>query len=80
MELGWITTEVGRQPWIVQGLVRTSDAVSNADGIVITATVISIVYLALSVITILALRWIAARFAAGEVVPAPYGPPEKVER
>ncbi len=27
-ELGWITAEVGRQPWIVQGLMRTSDGVS----------------------------------------------------
>jgi cytochrome d ubiquinol oxidase subunit I len=25
---GWITTEVGRQPWIVQGVMRTSDAAS----------------------------------------------------
>ena len=78
MELGWVVTEVGRQPWIVQGLVRTEDAVSNAGGIVATAAGVSILYLALSVVTILALRWIAARFAAGDVVPAPYGPPEKV--
>ncbi len=28
-ELGWIVTEVGRQPWIVYGLMRTSDAASN---------------------------------------------------
>ena len=27
-ELGWIVAEVGRQPWIVYGLMRTSDAVS----------------------------------------------------
>jgi cytochrome d ubiquinol oxidase subunit I len=27
-ELGWISAEVGRQPWIVQGLLRTSDGVS----------------------------------------------------
>ncbi|MGZ0782978.1 cytochrome ubiquinol oxidase subunit I [Pseudomonas saponiphila] len=26
---GWITTEVGRQPWVVYGLLRTSDAASN---------------------------------------------------
>jgi cytochrome bd ubiquinol oxidase subunit I len=26
---GWITTEVGRQPWIVYGVMRTSDAVSH---------------------------------------------------
>ncbi len=27
-ELGWIVTEMGRQPWIVYGLLRTQDAVS----------------------------------------------------
>ena len=27
-ELGWITTEVGRQPWAVYGLLRTKDAFS----------------------------------------------------
>jgi len=26
---GWITTEMGRQPWVVYGLLRTKDAVSN---------------------------------------------------
>jgi len=26
---GWLTTEVGRQPWVVYGVMRTSDAVSN---------------------------------------------------
>lgn len=29
-QLGWIVAEVGRQPWIVYGLMRTSDAVSQA--------------------------------------------------
>ena len=28
IQLGWIVTEIGRQPWLVYGLVRTSDAVS----------------------------------------------------
>ena len=28
IQLGWLVTELGRQPWIVYGLVRTSDAVS----------------------------------------------------
>jgi cytochrome d ubiquinol oxidase subunit I len=28
--LGWMTTEIGRQPWVVQGQLRTSDAVSSA--------------------------------------------------
>jgi cytochrome d ubiquinol oxidase subunit I len=26
---GWFTTEIGRQPWVVYGLLRTKDAVSN---------------------------------------------------
>jgi cytochrome d ubiquinol oxidase subunit I len=26
---GWITTEVGRQPWVVYGVLRTADAVSK---------------------------------------------------
>ena len=30
---GWIVTEVGRQPWIVQGYMRTSEAVTDAKGI-----------------------------------------------
>ena len=29
---GWFVTEVGRQPWIVQGLLRTEDAVSPVTG------------------------------------------------
>jgi hypothetical protein len=28
LQAGWIVTEVGRQPWIVYGLMRTKDAVS----------------------------------------------------
>ena len=30
---GWVTTEVGRQPWIVYSVMRTSDAVTGAGGI-----------------------------------------------
>jgi cytochrome d ubiquinol oxidase subunit I len=30
IQLGWIVTEMGRQPWIVYGLLRTSDGVSKA--------------------------------------------------
>ena len=28
VELGWATAEIGRQPWIVYGLMRTADGVS----------------------------------------------------
>lgn len=33
LEAGWVVTEVGRQPWIVQGVMRTADAVTDAPGI-----------------------------------------------
>ena len=33
MEAGWVVTEVGRQPWIVQGVLRTEDAVTDAPGL-----------------------------------------------
>jgi cytochrome d ubiquinol oxidase subunit I len=29
-QLGWVLAEVGRQPWIVYGVLRTSDAVSRS--------------------------------------------------
>jgi cytochrome d ubiquinol oxidase subunit I len=43
---GWFVTEVGRQPWIVQGLMRTSDATSPVIGtsIAISLTAFVIVY------------------------------------
>lgn len=33
LEAGWVVTEVGRQPWIVQGVMRTAEAVTEAPGI-----------------------------------------------
>jgi len=46
-ELGWITTEVGRQPWIVYGLLKTSDAVSKLDPwqVLLTNILFLVVYL-----------------------------------
>jgi cytochrome d ubiquinol oxidase subunit I len=49
-QLGWIAAEVGRQPWVVYGLLRTSDAVSRAlvPGQVLTSIVMfGIIYLLL---------------------------------
>jgi cytochrome bd ubiquinol oxidase subunit I len=48
IEAGWIVTEVGRQPWIVQGVMRTSEAVTSRPGIVIHLVVTIAVYLALA--------------------------------
>ena len=74
LEAGWIVTEVGRQPWIVWQIVRTSDAVSLSTGIVASAIAISLLYVALGIITLVVLRVISRRMREGEDVETPYGP------
>jgi cytochrome d ubiquinol oxidase subunit I len=56
---GWVTTEVGRQPWVVYGHLRTADAVTGADGIAVSYGVMIVVYLALAAVTTLILRRLA---------------------
>jgi cytochrome d ubiquinol oxidase subunit I len=56
MECGWITTEVGRQPWIVYQVMRTSDAVNPAPGLYWGLVVLVIVYTGLTATTLLMLR------------------------
>ena len=53
---GWITTEVGRQPWVVYEVMRTSDAVTGADGIPVGFAALSLIYLALAGIAYVMLR------------------------
>jgi cytochrome bd ubiquinol oxidase subunit I len=45
---GWVTTEVGRQPWIVYRVMRTEDAVTGASGIPVGYATLALVYLALA--------------------------------
>ncbi len=44
---GWVVTEVGRQPWVVYGIMRTADAVSPVSGASVSAslTLVAAVYL-----------------------------------
>jgi cytochrome bd ubiquinol oxidase subunit I len=58
---GWVTTEVGRQPWIVYEVMRTEQAVTGADGIPVGYGTLVIVYLALAVIAGVMLRRLARR-------------------
>ena len=74
LESGWIVTEVGRQPWIVWHIVRTSDAVSASTGIIASAIAISALYVVLGIITVVVLRIIGKRMDAGEDIDTPYGP------
>lgn len=52
---GWIMSEIGRQPWIVNGLMRTADAVSpnvSAGSVLFSLTAFSLVYTLLAVATV----------------------------
>jgi cytochrome bd ubiquinol oxidase subunit I len=56
---GWVTTEVGRQPWVVYHVMRTSQAVTGAGGIPVGYATLFVVYVALA----FAVAWILRRLA-----------------
>jgi len=57
IEAGWVVTEVGRQPWIVYGIVRTRDAVTPVPGMVYHFYLFLVLYLALAAATV----WLMGR-------------------
>jgi cytochrome d ubiquinol oxidase subunit I len=75
MEAGWIATEVGRQPWIVYGHMRTAEAAGDYSGLwwLVAATVV--LYSAMTAGAVWVLRSMARRWRSGEVdLPSPYAP------
>jgi cytochrome d ubiquinol oxidase subunit I len=66
---GWVVTEVGRQPWVVYGVMRTSQAVTGASGIPVGYGTLVAVYIGVAA----AVAWILRRLAR-----APLGLPEPV--
>jgi cytochrome d ubiquinol oxidase subunit I len=84
VECGWVTTEVGRQPWIVYGNMRVSEAVTSthATGLWITFGLVILVYVFvfgsfLAVLLKMRTRWRLAgeqRTAADPETDSPYGP------
>lgn len=48
VEAGWIVTEVGRQPWIIYGIMKTKDAVTPMPGVQYPFFIITIIYLLLT--------------------------------
>jgi cytochrome bd ubiquinol oxidase subunit I len=52
-EAGWVVTEVGRQPWVVQGVIRTADAVTPMPGLWIPFGLFVGLYVGLAAIVIL---------------------------
>ncbi|TKC03960.1 cytochrome ubiquinol oxidase subunit I [Pedobacter frigoris] len=55
LEAGWTVTEVGRQPWIIRGIMRTADAVTPMPGIAYSFYLFTAVYISLSIIVSLLL-------------------------
>jgi cytochrome d ubiquinol oxidase subunit I len=76
IEAGWIVTEVGRQPWIVYNMERTSDAVTQGSGVWVSFTVVIVLYAALGTATVLGLRAMSRRWRRQDDADsgAPYGP------
>jgi cytochrome d ubiquinol oxidase subunit I len=56
---GWVTTEVGRQPWVVYGVMRTEAAVTGASGVPVGYATLALVYAAVA----LGVAWILRRLA-----------------
>ena len=80
VEAGWVTTEVGRQPWIVYNLMRVSDAVTDAPASFVWTMLATLVvvyaligFFFISLLLRLAARWRREDLGAPEVG-VPYGP------
>jgi cytochrome d ubiquinol oxidase subunit I len=70
VEAGWTVTEVGRQPWIIYGFMRTADAVTPMPGIVYSFYLFTAVYFSLALIVCLML------YRQIKMVPVLYDIPE----
>jgi cytochrome d ubiquinol oxidase subunit I len=56
VEAGWVVTEVGRQPWIVRGILRTADAVTPMPALVVPMVTFTAIYVFLAFVVLFILR------------------------
>ena len=68
---GWMTTEVGRQPWVVYGYMRTAQAVTGAHGIPVGYGMLAAVYAGLAA----GMAWLLHRFSRVPLQLEPNEPP-----
>lgn len=81
VECGWTATEVGRQPWTVWQVLRTSDAASMSSGLWWSYVGVLVFYLGMAVGAYVVLRSMARRWRSGEEnLPSPYGPAAVVSK
>jgi cytochrome bd ubiquinol oxidase subunit I len=62
LEAGWMVTELGRQPWIIAGILRTEDAVTRVPHLQLPFLLVSALYCALGVIVV----WLLAAHVIGD--------------
>jgi cytochrome d ubiquinol oxidase subunit I len=74
LEAGWTVTEVGRQPWVVQGVLRTADAVTPMPGLVVPFVTFTLLYVFLAVV-VGVLLWRQIIATRGRSDPARLGTP-----
>jgi cytochrome d ubiquinol oxidase subunit I len=58
-EAGWTVTEVGRQPWVVQGVMRTAASVTPMPGLVVPMLTFTILYIGLGAIVVVLIAGMA---------------------
>src|SRR6266852_4609243 len=56
IETGWMVTELGRQPWIIYGVMRTREAVTPMPGLVVPFVIFTAVYFFLAIVVVVLLR------------------------
>ena len=63
LETGWVTREMGRQPWVIHGLLRTGDAASRipAGAVAASLAAFAVVYAFLTILFFVFARRIIAR-------------------
>jgi cytochrome d ubiquinol oxidase subunit I len=52
LEAGWMVTELGRQPWIIQGVMKTSDAVTPMPGLAVPFVLFAGIYVVLAIVVV----------------------------
>lgn len=80
MEAGWAVTEVGRQPWTVYGVLRTSQAATTASGVTGTLAATLVIYGVLTVATLAILRLMQRHWQAATRAPRRCKPPHAAAR
>lgn len=60
VEAGWIVTEVGRQPWIIYGIMKTADSLTPMPGLIVPFAIFMAVYALLALVV----TWLLVRLIA----------------